>query len=115
MAVPKDFPKGAQASAIFTAWNRLPPQWLSAAANDVEKEHFLVARLDSASLDQIFSGASASSKYGEYLRGKLRPGAGAYWVIFPEVMPNQDIFVIFTVWQKTRPNWKITDMDVVCQ
>lgn len=114
MGVPKDFPIGTHAPAIFTAWKRLPPQWLSASANDVTRDHFLVARLNSASLDHIFSGVFANSPYGNYLRSLIGKGR-AYWVVFPEVMPDDDIFVIFTVWQKTGRNWKITDMDVVCQ
>lgn len=115
MSAPEDFPKGTPSRAIFTAWNRLPPRWLSAAANDVEKDHFLIANLDPASLDQIFSGVFATSKYGKYLRGRVQHGSGAYWVVFPEVMPDQDIFVIFTAWQKKGHNWKITDIDIVCQ
>lgn len=115
MGVPKDFPMGTPASAIFTAWNRLPPQWLSEAANDVVKDHFLIASLDAASLSQIFSGVFASSQYGKYLRGKIQQRASAYWVVFPEIMPDKDIFVIFTVWQKTGSKWKITDIDTVCQ
>lgn len=114
MGVPKDFPKGTNGPAIFTAWNRLPPQWVSASENNVAKDHFLVASLDSASLNHIFSGVFASSPYGNYLRSVIGK-ATAYWVVFPEVMPDDDIFVIFTVWQKTGHDWKITDMDIVCQ
>jgi hypothetical protein len=114
MGVPKDFPNGTRTPTIFTAWDRLPPQWVSASENDVAKDHFLVASLDSASLNHIFSGVFASSPYGNYLRSVIGKGR-AYWVVFPEVMPDDDIFVIFTVWQMTGHDWKITDMDIVCQ
>jgi hypothetical protein len=36
-------------------------------------------------------------------------------VVFPEIMPDGDLFVIFTLWQKSSGPWKITDIDTVCQ
>lgn len=86
-------------------------RWL---ANDVTRDRFLVARLDSASLDHIFSGVLASSLYGNYLRSVIGKGS-AWWGVFSEVMPDGDILVISTVWQMTGRNWKITDIDTVCQ
>lgn len=115
MGVPKDYPGGTLGPAIFSAWKRFPLQWLSASANDVAKDHFLIASLNSTSLGQIFSGVFAGSDYGKYLRNQVRNGETAYWVVFPQVMPDGDIFVIFTLWQKTGEKWKITDMDTICQ
>jgi hypothetical protein len=115
MGVPAEFPKGTQASSIFTAWNRLPPQWAVESGNDVAKDHFLVAKLDSDSLGRIFGGLFARSGYYKFLESQIRKGEIAYWVVFPEVMPDGDLFVIFTLWQNTHGEWKITDMDVICQ
>jgi hypothetical protein len=115
MGVPSEFPKQTGAPAIFTAWNRLPPQWVSVAANDVARDHFLVARLDSDSLPRIFSGIFASSDYGKFLQSQIEKSGSAYWVVFPEVMSDGDLFVIFALWQKTGGPWKITHMDVICQ
>jgi cytochrome c5 len=113
--VPVDFPKPTAAPAIFTAWNRLPPQWVAMAANDVSKDHFLVARLDSDSLPRIFSGTFAGSDYYKFLSSQIQKSGSAYWVIFPEVMPDDDLFVIFTLWQKPGSQWTVTDMDIICQ
>jgi hypothetical protein len=113
--VPLKFPKQTTAPAIFTAWNRLPPQWVSMAANDVSKDHFLVARLDPDSLPRIFSGTFANSDYYKFLKSQIQKSGSAYWVIFPEMMPDHDIFVIFTLWQKTDSQWTVTDMDIICQ
>lgn len=115
MGVPSDFPKESGAEAIFTAWNRLPPQWISASANDVAKDHYLIARLDADSLPRIFSGVFAGSEYHKFLEGQVGKRGGAYWVVFPQVMRDGDLFVIFTLWQKTGSQWKITQMDVICQ
>lgn len=115
MGVPKEFPKKTQAAAIFAAWKLIPPQWLSVSANDVAKNHYLVVRLDSAALDRAFSGVFASSQYGVYLRNRVGKGKGAYWVVFPERMPDGDRFVIFTLWQKGGKKSKITDTHATCQ
>jgi hypothetical protein len=115
IGVPSEFPKHTGAPAIFTAWNRLPSQWVTVAANDVPKDHFLVAKLDSDSLPRIFSGIFARSDYHKFLESQIQKSGSAYWVVFPEVMADGDVFVIFTVWQKSRGQWKITHMDVICQ
>jgi hypothetical protein len=115
MGVPKEFPKETQAPAIFSAWKLFPPAWLSVSANEVPKDHYLVVRLDKTSLDHIFSGVFADSDYGKYLRKQIRNDKSAYWVVFPERAPDGDLFVIFTLWQQSGKEWKITDMDVICQ
>ncbi|MGH9540744.1 MAG: hypothetical protein ACRD2H_02540 [Terriglobales bacterium] len=115
MGVPRDYPNGTQAATMFRAWGRLPGAWISEAANEVAKDHFLVAALDAASLDRIFSGDFAGSDYGRYLRQQIAKSGNGYWVVFPDLMSNGDVFVIFTVWQKTGGRWGITDVDVVCQ
>lgn len=115
MGVPTDFPKDTPPAAIFKAWNRLPQQWVSNSANNVDTDHFLVARLDTDSLSRIFSGVFAGSDYHKFLESEIRRSGSAYWAVFPELMPDGDIFVIFTLWQKSKGNWKGTDIDVVCQ
>ena len=115
MGVPADFPRKTEAAGIFTAWKRLPPQWTGESANDVARDHFLVVRLDSASLDRMFSGVFAHSDYHQFLESQIQRNAEAYWVVFPEVAPDADLFVIFTLWQKSHGEWKITGMDVICQ
>lgn len=115
MGVPGDYPKGTPAAAMFKAWDRLPGAWIAEAANDVAKDHFLVAALDAASLDRIFSGDFAASQYGRYLRQQIAKSGNGYWVVFPDLMSDGDVFVIFTAWQKSGGGWRITDMDVVCQ
>jgi hypothetical protein len=113
--VPLGFPNRTEVPAIFTAWNRLPPQWVSMAANDVSKDHFLVAELNPDSLQHIFSGTFTDSDYHKFLKSQIQKSGTAYWVIFPEVMPDGDLFVIFTLWQKISSQWTVTHMDVICQ
>jgi hypothetical protein len=115
MGVPSELPKQTGAAAIFTAWNRLPSQWVAEALNDVTKDHFLVARLDSDSLSRIFSGIFTRSDYRKYVESQIQTSGIAYWVVFPQVMGDGDLFVIFTLWQKTGSLWNITHMDVICQ
>jgi hypothetical protein len=115
MGVPSEFPQQTGAPAIFKAWNRLPAPWVREAANDVAKDHFLVARLDSDSLPRIFSGIFTRSDYRKFLESQIQKPGSAYWVVFPELMPDGDLFVIFTLWQKSGGPWKITHMDVICQ
>ncbi len=115
MGVPAEFPKNSPPSAIFKAWDHLPPPWVSAAANDVAADHFLIARLDSDSLARIFSGVFARSDYHVFLQSEIQKGGSAYWAVFPELRPDGDIFVIFTLWQKSGKTWNITHIDVVCQ
>lgn len=38
-----------------------------------------------------------------------------YWVVFPELMRDGDIFVIFTAWRKINDSWSIVHIDIVCQ
>jgi hypothetical protein len=115
MGVPSAFPKNTPPSAVFKAWDHLPPPWVSAAANDVAADHFLIARLDSDSLARIFSGVFARSDYHVFLQSEIQKGGSAYWAVFPELSPDGDIFVIFTLWQKSGKTWNITHIDVVCQ
>jgi hypothetical protein len=115
MGVPGDFPKKTAPSAIFTAWDHLPPQWVTASSNNLAKDHFLVVRLDTESLGRIFSGVFAGSNYDKFAEGRIAKGGTSYWVVFPEIMPDGDIFVIFTLWQKSSTTWNIVDVDVVCQ
>jgi hypothetical protein len=115
MGVPAEFPKNTPPSAIFKAWDHLPPPWVSAAANDVTADHFLIAKLDSDSLARIFSGVFARSDYHIFLQSEIQKGGSAYWAVFPELSPDGDIFVIFTLWQKGSKTWNITHIDVVCQ
>jgi hypothetical protein len=115
MGVPADFPQKSEAAAIFAAWNRLPPQWAGESANDVAHDHFLVVRLDPDTLGRMFSGVFARSDCRQFLESQIQKNGSAYWVVFPEVAPNQDLFVVFTLWQKAGAEWKITDMDVICQ
>jgi hypothetical protein len=115
MGVPSDFPKTAGPREIFRAWDRLPPEWLDEAVNDPASDHFLVAELNRDTLPRIFSDQFAHSKYEKYLAGKLAKAGPVYWTVFPELATDGDIFVIFTVWEKTEGTWSITDIDVVCQ
>lgn len=115
MGVPGEFPKNISPSAIFTAWERVPPQWANESANDLTKDHFLVVRLDTESLGRIFSGVFAGSAYNKYVETEVAKGRSFYWVIFPEVMPDGDVFVIFTLWQKSNATWNIVHVDAVCQ
>jgi len=115
MGVSADFPMDSPPSAIFKAWDHLPPQWVSAAANNVNTDHFLVARLDPDSLTRIFSGVFAHSDYRLFLESAIQKSGTAYWVVFPELRPDGDIFVIFTLWQKSQSVWNITHIDVICQ
>ncbi len=76
---------------------------------------FSVARLGSDSLPRIFSGIFAGSDYHKFLESQIQKVGSAYWAVFPELMRHGDVFVIFTLWQKTGSLWKVTDMDVICQ
>lgn len=116
--VPSDFPKGTPPAAIFKAWNRIPPRWVAEATNDVSTDRFLVAQIDRDSLHRMFSGVFAGSDYGKFLQSEIGKGAGLYLAVFPELAPDGDVFVIFTLWQKSQQTngiWKIVHVDVVCQ
>jgi hypothetical protein len=115
MGVPAEFPKSTLPSTIFKAWEHLPPQWVSAAANNVTTDHYLVATLNPESLGRIFSGAFAHSDYEVFLQSEIQKSGSAYWIVFPELRPNGDVFVIFTLWQQSHKTWKITHIDMVCQ
>ncbi|MFZ3200281.1 MAG: hypothetical protein WA175_03920 [Candidatus Acidiferrales bacterium] len=115
MGVPSEFPKGTQPATIFGAWNRFPPEWVTASANNVAADHYLVAGLDRDSMGRIFSGVYAKSDYDAFLEGEIRKAGSAYWVVFPELAPDGDVFVIFTLWQKSNANWNIVHIDSVCQ
>jgi hypothetical protein len=115
MGVPGGFPKNTPPAAIFGAWDRLPPEWISEAANNVATDHFLVARLDVDSLSRIFSDDFAHSDYHAFLQGEIPKASSTYWAVFPVLASDGDIFVIFTLWQKNQGVWSITHIDVVCQ
>jgi hypothetical protein len=110
MGVPGDFPRNTTAFAIFSASDRLPPKSVAASANDVAKDHFLIARLDEESVNRIFSGVFANSSFENFLKNEVTKRGTSYWAVFPEVMPDGDIFVIFTLWQNLNNIWKITDV-----
>lgn len=115
MGVPNGFPIGTAATKIFGAWDRLPPEWLNAAANDPSTEHFLVAEIDQQTLPLLFRDRFANSAYAQYLAGQVDKEGHLYWVVFPEMQPDGDIFVIFTVWERFRGTWSIAGFDIVCQ
>ena len=79
------------------------------------KDHYLVSKLDSGSLSNIFGKAFASSEYYKFVKKQVQQKGDAYWVVFPELMRGGDLFVIFTLWQKSDSQWKITHMDIICQ
>ncbi|HXW56984.1 MAG TPA: hypothetical protein VEJ67_14635 [Candidatus Cybelea sp.] len=114
MGVAADFPKNSELSAVFGALDRLPPEWLDAAANHVAADHFLAVALDRDTLRRMFTGSLARSNYELFLETQTGEGS-SYWVVFPERRPNGDVFVVFTLWQKKQAAWKITHIDVVCQ
>jgi hypothetical protein len=114
MGVAQDFPKDSPPSAVFRASDRLPPEWLSAAGNNVATDHFLAVALNQDTVRRMFTGSFAHSNYEVFLENQSKTGS-PYWVLFPERRPNGDVFVIFTLWQKKQSTWKITHIDVVCQ
>ncbi len=115
MGVPSEFPKGTPAARMFSALDRLPPSWLDEAANDPSKDGYVVAALNDTTLEYLFSGEFAESDYGKFLRKQVTNGGAAYWVVFPELMPDGDVFVIFTLWEQVNGAWTITHLDCVCQ
>ena len=62
----------------------------------------------------LFSEVFAGSEYHKFLESEIREGEGVYWAVFPELQPDGDIFVIFTLWQKSA-GWNIAHVDAVCQ
>jgi putative ABC transport system permease protein len=72
---------------VFKAAERLPPQWLSSASNDVAADRVLIARLTADSLNAIFSGVFAL--VNAWL---LRP--------LPLERPNE----LVSVWRTTAAN-----------
>jgi hypothetical protein len=114
MAVAADFPNDSKPSTVFKALDRLPPEWLDAAGNNVAADHFLAVALDQGTLRRMFTGSFARSNYELFLETQIRSGE-SYWAVFPERRPNGDVFVIFTVWQKKQATWKIIHIDVVCR
>jgi hypothetical protein len=60
----------------------------------VTNDHFLVVRLDSDSLSRIFSGVFAYSGYHKFLESQIQKTGSAYWVFFPELVPDGDLFVL---------------------
>jgi hypothetical protein len=114
MGVAADFPKESRPAAIFNGSDRLPPEWLDAAGNNVTLDHFLVIALTPDTLRHMFTGTFKQSNYEVFLEDRTK-GADSYWAIFPERRPNGEIFVLFTLWQKKQGPWAITHIDVVCQ
>jgi len=115
MGVPSEFPKNTAAQDIFTAWDRLPPEWTNESANDVGKDHFLTAVLDHDSLGRLFRDQFTESAYKKFLEGEVEKHGHLYWVVFPELARDGDVFVIFTLWRKTDDRWDIAHIDIVCQ
>jgi len=115
MGVPSGFPKNTAAQDIFRAWDRLPPEWTNESENDVGKDHILVAVLDHDSLGRLFRDQFTESAYKKFLEGEVKKGGHLYWVVFPELAPDGDVFVIFTLWRKTDDRWGIAHIDVACQ
>jgi len=115
MGVPSEFPKNTAAQDIFKAWDRLPPEWTGESANDTGKDHFLIAVIDHDSLDRLFRDQFTESAYRGFLVKELDKQAQLYWVVFPELMRDGDVFVIFTLWSKTKDTWGIAHVDIVCQ
>jgi len=115
MGVPSQFPNNTPAQDIFTAWNRLPPEWTSESANDIGKDHFLIAVLDHDSLGRMFRDQFTESAYKKFLEQELEKHGHLYWVVFPELMPDGDVFVIFTLWRKINDTWDVAHIDIVCQ
>jgi hypothetical protein len=115
MGVPSEFPKDTASQDIFTAWNRLPPEWTSESANDIDKDHLLIAKLDHDSLGRMFRDQFTDSAYKKFLEQELEKHDHLYWVAFPELMRDGDVFVIFTLWRKISDRWDIAHIDIVCQ
>jgi hypothetical protein len=115
MGVPSKFPQSTAAQDIFTAWNRLPPEWTDESANDIATDHFLIAVLDHDSLGRLFRDQFTESAYKKMLDAEVGKYGSLYWVVFPELMRDGDIFVIFTLWRKIKDTWGIAHIDVVCQ
>ncbi|MGA2096098.1 MAG: hypothetical protein ABSH39_07355 [Candidatus Acidiferrum sp.] len=115
MGVPSGFPKKTTTQDIFKAWSSLPPEWTSEAANDIGKEHFLIAMLDHDSLGRLFRDQFRESGYRKFLEGAVEKHGTLYWAVFPERASDGDVFVVFTVWEKIGETWSITHVDVVCQ
>ena len=115
IGVPSEFPKNTAAQDIFTAWNRLPPEWTSESANDIGKDHFLIAMLDHDSLGHLFRDQFTESAYKRFLEQEVEKYGHLYWVVFPELMRDGDVFVIFTLWRKIGDTWGIAHIDIVCQ
>lgn len=115
MGVPTKFPNNATAQAIFAAWDRLPPEWTGESANDIGKDHFRIAMLDHDSLDRIFRDQFTESAYKKFLEQEVQKHGQLYWVVFPELARDGDVFVIFTLWQKINEGWDIAHIDIVCQ
>jgi hypothetical protein len=63
MGVPSEFPRNTAPQQIFTGWNRLPPEWTDESANEIAKDHFLIAMLDRDSLGRLFRDEFAESAY----------------------------------------------------
>jgi hypothetical protein len=115
MGVPSEFPKNAAAQDIFKAWDRLPPEWTDESANDIGKDHFLIAVIDHDSLGRLFRDQFTESAYKDFLAKEVEKQGQLYWVVFPEVMRDGDVFVIFTLWSKIKDTWGIAHIDIVCQ
>jgi hypothetical protein len=115
MGVPSGFPKNTAVQDIFTAWDRLPPEWTAESANDIAKDHLLIAVLDHDSLDRLFRDQFTESVYRKFLEKEAEKHGRLYWVVFPELARDGDVFVIFTLWTKIKDTWRIGHIDAVCQ
>lgn len=115
MGVPSEFPRSTTTQDMFTAWSRLPPEWTSESVNDIGKDHFLIAVVDHDSLGRLFRDQFTESSYKNLLGKEVDKRGRFYWVVFPELMRDGDVFVIFTLWSKINDTWGITHIDIVCQ
>ena len=115
MGVPKEFSKNASAQDIFKAWDRLPPEWTDESANDIGQDHFLIAALDHDSLGRLFRDEFTESAYKNFLGKEVEKHDRLYWVVFPELAHDGDVFVVFTLWRKIGDAWGIVHIDIVCQ
>lgn len=115
MGLPSNFPKDTAARDIFSAWSRLPPEWTSESANDIDDDHFLIAMLDQDSVGRLFRDQFTESTYKTFLEQEVEEHGQLYWVVLPGVTSNDDVFVVFTLWRRFGDTWGIAHIDIVCQ
>jgi hypothetical protein len=115
MGVPSGFPKNTAARDILAAWQRLPPEWTSEAANDIDEDHFLIATLNHDSIGHLFRDQFTESAYKKFLEQEVEEHGPSYWVVLPGLTRDGDVFVVFTLWRRFGDTWGIAHIDIVCQ